>query len=292
MNRVLLAIALALLPAIQAHAQGEEQTLVDRATLTIQEMMTQSVSQDPRSLLRDAKGVMICPRLFKAGFIFGGEGGGCVLLGRAGNGTWSYPAFFGMGGGSVGFQIGIQDSQLMMLIMTHRGLSAILDSQFKFGADASIAVATIGAGVEGSTTAAVGADIIAFASARGLFGGISLSGSIMSSRSEWNQAYYGQPFGARQIVVQMQVSNPGADPLREVLTRFGAPTGPVPVMAPQGPPPQGGPGYAPAYPPNYQAAPYQPPPAAPAAAPPGYLPASPPGGRPPVQEQTLAPPAR
>jgi lipid-binding SYLF domain-containing protein len=305
MIRYLLLAALAVLPLLpgRAHAQGDEQTLVDRATLTVQEMMTQNVSQDPKSLLRDARGVMICPRVFKAGFFLGGEGGGCVLLARAGNGTWSYPAFYGLGSGSFGFQFGVQDSQLMMLIMTNRGLNAVMDSQFKVGADASVAIATIGAGVSGSTTAAVGADIVAYAASRGLFGGISIEGSIMSSRTEWNQAYYGQPYGARQIVVQMQARNPGADPLREILTRYGAQTGPVPVVAQPGSP-QNNPGYAPAYPP-YQPPPYQPPPpGAQASTPPGYLPATPPGysappatplqsgGRPPVQEQNLAPPGR
>jgi lipid-binding SYLF domain-containing protein len=298
MIRFLLAVALAALPLltpVAARAQGEEQTLVDRATLTVQELMTQTVSQDPKELLRRARGVMVCPRVFKAGFFIGGQGGGCVLLARAGNGTWSYPAFYGMGGGSFGFQFGIQDSQLMMLVMTNRGLGALMDSQFTFGADASIAVATIGAGVEGSTTAAVGADIVAFSATRGLFGGVALGGAIMSSRTNWNQAYYGQPYGARQIVVQMQASNPGADPLREILTRYGAPTGPTQAARQGGPgyapayPPQTGPGYAPAYPPYRSPAPTQQ----------GYAPAYPPGSQsppppggdlPPVQQQNLAPP--
>ncbi len=96
-------------------------------------------------MLERARGMMICPRVFKAGFFFGGEGGACVLLARAGNGTWSYPAFYGMGSGSFGLQIGIQDSQFIMLIMTRPGLNAILDSQFKIGADASLAIATLGA---------------------------------------------------------------------------------------------------------------------------------------------------
>ena len=143
--------------------QSEQQSLVDRATLTVQDMMTQNVSQDPKSLLRKAKGVMVCPRIFKAGFFFGGEGGNCVLLARAGNGTWSYPAFYSIGSGSFGFQFGIEDNQLLMLIMTERGLNAVLDSQIKLGANAGIAVATLGAGVQGSTTTAVGADIVAFA---------------------------------------------------------------------------------------------------------------------------------
>ena len=133
---------LPLLAPRPAHAQGDEQTLVDRATLALQEMVNQTVSEDPRELLSRARAVMICPRVFKAGFFFGGEGGACVLLARAGNGTWSYPAFYGMGSGSFGLQIGIQDAQFVMLIMTEKGLRAILDSQFKFGADASLAIAT------------------------------------------------------------------------------------------------------------------------------------------------------
>ena len=118
--------------------------------------MTQTRHDDPRKLLQRARAVMICPRVFKAGFFFGGEGGACVLLARAGNGTWSYPAFYGMGSGSFGLQIGIQDAQFIMMIMTEKGLRAILDSQFKFGADASLAIATIGAGIQGSTTSALG----------------------------------------------------------------------------------------------------------------------------------------
>ena len=105
MIRMLLAAAvlgvLSLLAPRPALAQGEEQTLVDRSTLALQDMMNQTVSQDPRDVLSHARAVMICPRVFKAGFFFGGEGGSCVLLARAGNGTWSYPAFYGMGSGSL-----------------------------------------------------------------------------------------------------------------------------------------------------------------------------------------------
>jgi lipid-binding SYLF domain-containing protein len=127
-----------------------------------------------------------------------------------------------MGSGSIGFQIGIQDAQLIMMIMTEKGLNAVLNSQFKFGADASLAIATIGAGIQGSTTSALGADIVAFSQTRGLYGGISLEGSLMGQRSSWNAAYYGHEMGSRQIVMDMQGSNPGADPLRDVLTRYGS----------------------------------------------------------------------
>ncbi|MEJ0018886.1 MAG: lipid-binding SYLF domain-containing protein [Acetobacteraceae bacterium] len=272
MIRILLAVAaLAVLPWLAprpAFAQGDEQTLVDRATLALQEMMNQSLSDDPKRMLGRARAAMICPRVFKAGFFFGGEGGACVLLARAGNGTWSYPAFYGMGSGSFGLQIGIQDSQFVMLIMTEKGLHAILDSQFKFGADASLAIATIGAGVQGSTTGAFGADIIAFSQSRGLYGGISLEGSLMGQRSGWNRAYYGREMGSRQIVIEMMGANPGADPLREVLTRYG----------------NGEQRQAAAPPPDYQQQP-PPPPPPPGAGGPTQL--SPRG---PVQQQSLPPP--
>src|SRR3984957_14153511 len=251
---------------------GAQQTLVDRATLSVQDMMTQTVSQDPKDLLRRAKAVMVCPRIFKAGFFFGGEGGNCVLLARAGNGTWSYPAFYTIGSGSFGFQLGIEDNQLFMLIMTERGLNAVLDSQIKLGANAGIAVATLGAGVQGSTTTAVGADIVAFSASRGLFGGVALEGSLMSADSHADQSYYGQPLATRQLVMQMQGSNPGADPMRDVLTRYGSGNAPPPMPPP--PSTQQQQGYAPAYPQ------YQPQGMPPAAPPPpnGYTAPPPPNG--------------
>jgi lipid-binding SYLF domain-containing protein len=285
MNRFVATAALALLALLQtacsANTQGEQQTLVDRATLTVQDMMTQTVSEDPKNLLRNAKAVMVCPRIFKAGFFFGGEGGNCVMLARAGNGTWSYPAFYTIGSGSFGFQFGIQDSQLFIMIMTQKGLNAVLDSQIKLGANASIAIATLGAGVQGSTTTAVGADIVAFSASRGLFGGIALEGSVMSTQTEWNQSYYGHPYAARQLVMGMEGGNPGADPLRDVLTRYGSTNarGPVPGQQQQ-------PGYAPPYPQ------YQPPPGQAPSAGNGSLAPPPSDGRGPIQQQNLSAPGR
>lgn len=289
MKRFLFAAALAAASALAplaAHAQSEQQELVDRSTLAAQDMLNDQDGRDAQNLLRRSRAVMICPRVFRAGFIIGGSGGGCVLLARDGGGSWSAPAFYSMTSGSFGFQAGIQDAEVMMLILTEKGLAAVMDSQFKIGASADIAFVTVGGGVEGATTAAVGADIVSFARTRGLFGGITLSGTILSSRTAWNQAYYGQPLAGRQIVVQMAADNPAATPLRAVLTRYGSP-GFVggPVAAPQ---------TSFAAPPNQYAAqaPYQG-----QYAPQGAYP--PPGGGPvqlapraSVQQQSLPPPPR
>jgi lipid-binding SYLF domain-containing protein len=242
MQRVLTALAftLLMLPGL-ARAQSDQQQLVDRSTLALQDLLGDTDPFDAIPMLRKARAVMVCPRVFKAGFFFGGEGGSCVLAARGAGGSWSYPAFYAIGSGSFGLQIGIQDAQFTMMILTDKGLSAIMDNQFKIGGDASIAVAMFGAGVQGDTTAGLGADIVAFTLARGLYGGISLQGSVMAPRTEWNQAYYGQQMGARQIVVQMQATNAGADPLRLVLTRYGAQAqAAVAPPPPAMPPPQPG----------------------------------------------------
>jgi lipid-binding SYLF domain-containing protein len=220
---VLGAVMLAAAPAV---AQQDQQALVDRAALAVQELMTSGEGVgDAQGLLRRARAVMVCPRVFRASFIFGGEGGDCALVGRDGAGSWSSPAFYVLGSGSVGLQIGIQDATVMMMIMTDRGLQAVMDSQFKVGADASLAFATLGGGIQGGTTAAAGADIVSVARARGLFAGISLQGSILNYRSDWAAAYYGREYSARQIVVSMEAHNPGSDPLRAMLLRFGSAAG-------------------------------------------------------------------
>jgi lipid-binding SYLF domain-containing protein len=248
MRRFLLGLGLGwilLLPGM-ARAQGDMQALVDRSTLTLQDMVQPSSSDQAANMLQRARAALICPRVFKAGFIVGGSGGECVLAARAANGTWSYPAFFAIGSASVGLQLGLQDSEVVMMVMTNRGLNALLSSHFTFGADASAVVATFGGGVQGATTTAAGADIVAFVKSRGAFVGLSLSGSVLSERSNWDEAYYGRPVDTRAIVVRMAASNPGADPLRALLTRYGSGQPAAPPARPGGYA-EGPAGAAPAY---------------------------------------------
>ncbi|MGH7043003.1 MAG: YSC84-related protein [Acetobacteraceae bacterium] len=236
MKRILSALGFALLvlsPGV-VRAQGNIQALVDRSTLTLQGMMDPDASDQALTMLQRARAVLICPRVFAAGFIVGGSGGDCVMAARAANGTWSYPAFFAIGSASVGLQLGLKDSELVMMVMTNRGLNALLESHFKFGADASAVVATVGGGVEGATTTAVGADIVAFTKSRGAFAGLSLSGSVLSARSDWDAAYYGRSVDTRAIVLQMAARNSGADPLRALLTRYGSTQPATPPAQPGG----------------------------------------------------------
>lgn len=222
-RRALLATAALLagtLAAQPARAQAEQQQLVDRATLTAQEMLSvgdPTILADLRDAARRARAAMICPRVFRAGFIIGGQGGPCVLVARDGAGSWSSPAFYGMGSGSFGLQVGIQDMQIIMFIMTQRGLDAVMEDHFKLGADASVAFATLGGSVGGGTTTNVGADILSYARSRGLFAGLALEGQVLAPSVDSNHAYYGRPVSARQIVINMAAHNPAADPLRATL---------------------------------------------------------------------------
>lgn len=221
-------LALAAAPR-HARAQAEQQAIVDRATLAVQEIMAAKDGLDAQSLIRKARGVIVCPRIFRAGFLIGGSGGYCVMSVRDRAGAWSYPAFYDVGSGSIGLQAGVQDAEVLMLILTDKGLGAVLDSQFKFGGDASASIGTLGNFIQGATTANAGADIVVTGKTRGLFAGLTLEGSLLSSYTEYNQAYYGRAFAARQIVSGGDVSNPGAEPLRETLARFSSAPGPAPA---------------------------------------------------------------
>ncbi len=220
MKRLLLALALVLAPAAPALADPP-QHLVDSSTLALEDMMSGTLGKQTQDLLRKAKAVLICPNIFRGGFIFGGEGGTCVMSGRTADGSWSYPALYSFGSGSFGLQAGIQTSELMMLVMTNGGLNALLNSHFKFGADAGITLATFGTGVSGAMSTALDADIISISKSQGLYGGISLAGSVLSDDSGAQQQYYGQVLSARQIVVEGQGQNQGANPLRTLLARYG-----------------------------------------------------------------------
>jgi lipid-binding SYLF domain-containing protein len=202
-------------------AAGAQQDIVDRSTLALQEILNSTQSTDVVDSLRSARAVIICPQVFKAGFVIGGSGGNCVLMARAAAGSWSDPAFYSIGSGSFGAQVGIQDAEVMIMIMNDRALNAVMQNRFKIGGDASLAFATVGAGVGGATTTAMRADIVTFSRTRGLYAGVSIEGSVLSPDTDSDVAYYGQPYNAPQIVVQMMANNPGANPLRATLSRYG-----------------------------------------------------------------------
>lgn len=217
---MIMAAALALAAPQIAWAQtNNEQAAIDRATATVEALRTgPGTPSNMGELLHKARGIMIFPELVKAGFIFGAQGGSGVLLSRdPATNTWSYPAFYVLGAGSFGLQAGVQLSNVVFIIMNDRALNALMSDEFKVGAEAGIAIITIGAGAEASTTSAAGGDIYAFATAMGLFGGLALEGGIIKPRLVYDHEYYGPSVRAEDIVLGLTARNPSADPLRSAL---------------------------------------------------------------------------
>jgi lipid-binding SYLF domain-containing protein len=196
----------------------ELKDLVERSKTTLENFMADSNMAWFQDHLHEAKGIFIVPRMWKGGFIFAGEGGSGVFLVKNDTGVWSEPAFYTMAAASGGFQAGLQVSEIVLLVMSQRGVESMLSSTFKLGADASVAVGPVGAGIEGST-AVLSADMVTFARAKGLFGGISLEGAVVAVRDESNRNYYGKDVRPTDILVKRAVSNPHSGGLRVALAR-------------------------------------------------------------------------
>jgi lipid-binding SYLF domain-containing protein len=192
--------------------------LVNRATETVQRFKGMPDLKIFAEYMPTAHGIVVLPSVIKGGFMFGGEGGNGVLLVKSDDGSWSPPAFYVLGAASLGIQMGLQDTEIIIVLRSNDAVSAILDHQGKFGADAGLTIGTIGQGAEVSTTTNIGLDVLAFANAKiGFFGGAALEGAVLARRVDLNEAYYGKGATPRGIVYQGQSRNPQADALRAAL---------------------------------------------------------------------------
>ena len=207
-----------LLLATSLHASANETTaeaIVDAATKSVNNFTIDPDMQWFRDNMSKAKGVFIVPQLVKGGFIFGGSGGSGVLLAKGKGNIWSDPAFYTMGSGTIGFQIGVEVSEIILMVMTDKGINALLNSSFKLGGDASIAAGPIGAGAKAQT-----ADILAFSRTKGAYGGINIEGAVIKIRQDWNTAYYRGETSPRSILVERSATNPHADDLRSAVANL------------------------------------------------------------------------
>ena len=196
------ALAFALLftgPSIAAPAASEAADLLNRAAGTIQHMKVDPGFGPAQSRVNEAKAMFIVPSLVKGGFIFGAEGGSGVLMGNNA-GTWTDPAFYTMGSASFGLQAGLEQTEVVMLIMSDRALQSITRGQFKIGADAGLTVVSLSAGAGAATPANLSGDILIWTSGKGLYGGLTLNGSVINSRDDWNTAFYGKPTSVADIL--------------------------------------------------------------------------------------------
>jgi lipid-binding SYLF domain-containing protein len=191
-----------------ANAQSEQQKLVDRAQATLDNFVRDPQMTWLQKNLPRAKGVLIAPEVVKAGFIFGGSGGRAVLLARdPASGKWRGPVFYTMATASVGFQAGVAASENITMVMTEKGLNTLLATSVKLGGDASVAAGPVGAGASGDVTT----DFVAFARAKGIYGGLNLDGTVITANDDWNKAYYGKAVLAPDILTRGAATNKQAD---------------------------------------------------------------------------------
>ena len=196
-------------PRAMAADKEDAQGIVDNARVTLSGFMKDKDYAWLRQNIKKAKGVLIYPQVLKAGFILGGSGGTGVLLTRdSKTGEWSDPAFYTLGSVSFGLQIGGEAAEVVLLVMSQKGVDSLLTSKFKLGGDTSIALGPVGTGAKADITA----DFISFAKSKGLYAGLNLDGSYLDVRDSLNKAYYSKEATARGHHRQALGPQPGGGP--------------------------------------------------------------------------------
>src|SRR6202163_3272479 len=173
----------------------------------------------PQEDLGSAECVAVAPSLLKGGFIVGGRYGRGLASCRTPKG-WSAPAFFTVKGGSVGFQIGGQAVDLVMLIMNNDGMQHLLSSQFSLGADASVAAGPVGRHAEGNTDWKMRAEVLTYSRARGLFAGVSLAGAVVKQDKDSTREFYGHMVTFKAALTGEVDPPPAANPFLTTLANW------------------------------------------------------------------------
>ena len=216
-----IATTVALTPLLAAGNEAE-QRLEDAATV-FSEIMTapdQGISHD---LLQKAHCVAIVPDLKTAAFVVGAKyGKGYLTCRRADDGGWSAPATVRIEGGSVGFQIGASSTDLIMLVMTERGATKLMSSEFTLGAEASAAAGPVGRTATAQTDVQVSADILSWSRSQGLFAGVALEGATLREDLDDNALLYGKSLGTSEIVRTAVRAPKAAARLIALLTKYSA----------------------------------------------------------------------
>ena len=163
----------------------------------VEKMAAQDDSGSMADVIKSGKGVAIFPAVTKAGLVVGGQVGEGVVLLRKPDGSWTGPAFMGLSGASVGFQIGAQSVGLVLVITNEEGLRAFTGgNSFKLGADVAIAAGPVGRDASAATDSRVKASIYSYSMSRGLFAGVSVEGCVINQNRDASRAYWGRDMSA------------------------------------------------------------------------------------------------
>ena len=213
-NKITLSITsvlgVALLLSSSALAQGklkDEKNQSQKAAEVFREIMDIPEKEIPREILDKAECVAVFPQVLKAGFIVGGQGGRGVASCRTATG-WSAPAYFNLGGGSFGLQIGAQATDFVLLFMNKGGMQSLLTNDFTLGADASVAAGPVGRQTGASTDLKMDAQILSYSRSKGLFAGLELKGVVVKPDKDDMRDVYGKNITAKEVLQDNKVTAP------------------------------------------------------------------------------------
>ncbi len=200
LTRYLLGLA-ALFTAISVQAAAEDPTdRIEAATEVLEKTVAMPEQEIPPALLKNAQGIAVIPGVIKAGFFVGGSYGKGVLNVRDSNGRWSQPIFLKLAAGSLGWQIGAQSTDVVLVFKTRRSVEGLVNGTFTLGADAAVAAGPVGRRGEAATDVDLKAEIVSYSRSRGLFAGVSLEGAKLDVDKTANTEFYGKAVRPRDIM--------------------------------------------------------------------------------------------
>lgn len=203
-------------------AGSSEVAKINSSIEVLEEIMAVPEKGIPPALLKNAQGIAIIPGVIKGGLIIGGRHGTGVVLVRDSGGAWSNPSFISFTGGSIGWQIGVQSIDIILVFKNRRGVDNMMKGKVTLGADAAIAAGPVGRQAEAGTDIQLKAEIYSYSRSRGLFAGLSLEGAALQINDEANADFYGkEAVQAADIFADKDIKTPqAAGRLKQVLNKY------------------------------------------------------------------------
>ena len=181
-----------------SYSQDKESEKIDASAKVLKDFVAMK-EKIPQQLLEITEGIIVVPKLINAGFVVGGKRGRGIAVVKHEDGTWSDPAFITLTGGSVGFQVGVQAIDLVLIFKSRETLEKIGKGSFTLGGDISVTAGPVGRNSSASTDYKLEAEVYSYSRSKGLFAGISLSGSALAVDAKANEAFYGEETDAKTI---------------------------------------------------------------------------------------------
>lgn len=204
---------------IVTFAQDKQEQKIAEAQKVLNEFI--AMKEDiPAELLKVTEGIIIVPKLINAGFVIGGKRGKGIAMIKHEDGSWSNPSFVTITGGSVGFQAGIQSVDLVLIFKDKKNLLDIGKGSFTLGGDVAVAAGPVGRSAAASTDFKMEAEVYSYSKSKGLFAGISISGSAIDIDAKANEAYYGSAITANEIFTKNTLSKPEVKEIKHTMKEF------------------------------------------------------------------------